>query len=371
MKYSIPSFFLPVVLSVNIIAGISACHTSAKTAESCIKAECPPNDSNIYTHLKLIFYNTENFFDTYDDSLYADEDFLPEGVMHWTYPKYKTKLDKISKVIIAAGKWHPPDIIGLGEVENNHVLYDLTHNTPLIKYNYRFVHKNSPDARGIDVALLYNPSTIRLLESNFISVRFFNKVQKTTRDILYCMCLVHNTDTLHVFVNHWPSRSGGQYETEPMRLYAAKILRLTVDSLYIRFNNPKIVIMGDFNDEPDDKSLKVALQAVPPAENPAPQTLYNLAYRYSDKKDIGTHKYKGQWNILDQIIVSGEMLLAEKGIITGINCYSIFNESFLLETDTNFQGTEPFRTYKGPVYHGGFSDHLPVILDLYFIETSE
>jgi predicted extracellular nuclease len=359
-----PLFFLLFVLLVNIVAGFNACNTSLRTHGSFDTTSCPPKDSNICGQIKLIFYNTENFFDTYDDSLYADEEFLPEGVMHWTYQRYKIKLEKISKVIIAAGQWNPPDIVGLCEIENNRVLHDLIHNTPLIKHNYRFVHKNSPDARGIDVALLYNPLTIKLLHSKFIPVHFFNKEQKTTRDILYCMCLVQNTDTLHVFVNHWPSRSGGQYVTEPLRLYAAKILRLTVDSLSGRFKNPKIIIMGDFNDEPEDKSLKVALQAASPVENPVPQSLYNLAYRYTEKNDVGTHKYQGQWSILDQIIVSGELLVAKKGIITSINCFRIFNDPFLLETDTNFQGTEPFRTYKGPIYHGGFSDHLPVILEL-------
>ncbi len=348
-------------------AGFNACHICLSSSEPSVKSDCPAKDSNMQQRVRLIFYNTENLFDTTDDTLYDDEDYLPEGDLHWTYQRYKAKLDKISKVIVAAGQWTPPDIIGLCEIENFHVLYDLTHNTPLSKFNYRFVHKNSPDVRGIDVALLYNPATIRLLKSNFISVRFFNKEQKTTRDILYCMCSVQNTDTLHVFVNHWPSRSGGQYETEPLRLYAAKLLRLSVDSLFSLMRNPKIVIMGDFNDEPGNKSLALALGASAPTESPLSQTLYNLAYRYKMNNVIGTHKYQGQWNILDQIIVSGEILDARKGLKTSLNCFSIFNESFLLEPDKSFEGMQPFRTYKGPIYHGGFSDHLPVILNLFLI----
>ncbi len=367
MKYKTAALFLLLIFLFFSFAGFNACHNCLKSVEPPSLSGCLTKDSSVYGQVKILFYNTENFFDTYDDSLYADEDFLPGGAMHWTYQRYKAKLDKISKAIIAAGQWTPPDIIGLCEIENNHVLHDLTHNTPLIKYNYRIVHKNSPDVRGIDVALLYNPATIRLIKNNYIAIRFFGKEYKATRDILYCMCIVQETDTLHVFVNHWPSRSGGQYETEPLRLYAAKVLRLAVDSLYSQLNNPKIVIMGDFNDEPDDKSLKTALNANIPVEYPLNQTLYNLACRYKNT-DAGTHKYQGQWHILDQIIVSGELLNARKGLKTNVNCFSIFNDSFLLEPDENYQGTQPFRTYKGPIYHGGYSDHLPVILNLYMVK---
>ncbi|MBN1416808.1 MAG: endonuclease [Bacteroidales bacterium] len=353
---------------MTIISFIVSCllpfHITGIAAKSQI-VECINGPDKTINRIRIVFYNTENLFDTVDDSLTSDEEFLPGSALHWTYSRYKAKLEKVCKVIIATGGWNPPDVVGLGEIENSRVLQDLTDNTPLVKCEYRYIHKDSPDARGIDVALLYNPRTVRVIENIFIPVRFVVNAGKTTRDILYGKMIIRQRDTVHIFVNHWPSRSSGLLETEPARLYAAKILRLKIDSVFRTDPHQRVLVMGDFNDGPYDKSLIDGLQAKPVIESPLPGILYNLATDYEKSHKLGTHKYKGQWNMLDQIIVSGEMLIAGKGMKTSKECFSVFAPSFLLTEDAIYLGSEPFRTYKGPIYKGGYSDHLPVMVDLY------
>ena len=165
MKSSHSPFVLSAIVFIPFITVyLSSCRVSSKTGRD-QAAQCPPMTAETQDRVRIIFYNTENCFDTVDDSTTADEDFLPDGSLHWTYSRYKTKLEKIGKVIVAAGEWEPPDIIGLAEIENSRVLEDLIGRTALLKYEYRYVHKNSPDIRGIDLALLYNPATIRIIET--------------------------------------------------------------------------------------------------------------------------------------------------------------------------------------------------------------
>lgn len=316
--------------------------------------------------IRMVFYNTENLFDTVDDSTTADEDFLPDGTMHWTYGRYKAKLDKVCKVITAIGGWKQPDIVGLCEIENEYVLRDLIYYTPLVKFEYRYIHKNSPDVRGIDVALLYNSATVRILENNFIPVVLPDSTGKYTRDILYTRITLGNNDTLHLFINHWPSRSSGFLETEPFRIHAATLLRMKIDSVLLSCPHPKIIVMGDFNDGPFDKSLSQVVLAKTDTGTLIPGDLYNLAAGYEIRNPVGSHKFRGQWNMLDQIIVTGNLLTGQQGLKTGRDCFSVFAAPFLLAEDNRYMGVEPFRTYKGPVYLGGFSDHLPVMLDLFW-----
>jgi predicted extracellular nuclease len=341
--------------------------TSCKIHSGTIRDDlprCPPAGSEGNKRIRIVFYNTENCFDTVDDSLTADEDFLPDGRMQWNLTRYKTKLEKISKVLIAAGEWEAPDIIGLAEIENSRVLNDLVSHTALLKYEYRYVHKNSPDSRGIDVALLVNPSTVKILETGFIPVST-GYSERPTRDILYARLSVSPEEIIHVFVNHWPSRSGGILETEPLRLCTAGILRKKIDSVFHADFRQKVIVMGDFNDSPFDKSLILGLQVETNVNSPSPGTLYNLCAGYEQKNKVGSHKFQGQWNMLDQIIVSGALLKPDKGIRTSPDCFSVFAAPFLLTEDKKYAGMEPFRTYRGPVYLGGFSDHLPVMLDLF------
>jgi len=315
------------------------------------------SDSNQY---RIVFYNTENFFDIVDDSLTADEDFTPAGIMHWTYNRYNAKLKNIYKAIVATGGWRPPDIIGLCEVENKYVISDLIKNTPLLKFPYSIVHKNSSDKRGIDVALLYNHETVRYLSSTYFKI---GKRALYTREILYFKALL-DKDTCHFLVNHWPSRSAGQTETEIERMAAAKKLRIITDSLLTRNASAKILIMGDFNDEPADKSLAEGLMASSDLTTIYPSRLYNLSVAPSKGRIRGTLKYQGIWNLFDQVIVSGNFLLNKKGLSINPIDYHINDAIFLLTEDNQYTGHKPYRTYNGIRYQGGFSDHLPVYVDL-------
>ncbi len=311
---------------------------------------------------RFMFYNTENLFDTYNDSLTQDDDFLPEGNYHWTRKRFNDKINKIYKVIALIGGWNPPDIVGLCEIENRYVLEQLTQNTPLLKHNYQVIHKNSPDRRGIDVGLLYNPKTVIPIKKEFIKVNNPKDPLFLTRDILYFKCQVKN-DTLHFFINHWPSRWSGQFQSEEKRLLASTTLRHKIDSCLSCNDKAKIIVAGDFNDTPDDKSISEILRAKMDFVSPKESDMYNLSVAYCGKYE-GTHKYGEEWSCLDQIIVSGE-LLKENGISTTPSMAHVFSQSFLLEGDNKFNNQKPFRTYVGMKYNGGFSDHLPVYLDLF------
>jgi predicted extracellular nuclease len=315
------------------------------------------SDSNRY---RIMFYNTENFFDIFDDSLTADEDFTPAGIMHWTHNRYNTKLKNIYKAIVATGGWQPPDVIGLCEVENKFVVSDLIKNTPLSKFPYHIIHNNSSDRRGIDVALLYNHETVRYLSSTYFKIR---KPGLFTREILYFKALL-DKDTCHFLVNHWPSRSAGQSETEIERMAAAKKLRTIADSLLKRNESAKILIMGDFNDEPADKSLVEGLIAFTDLTTVHPSGLYNISVAPSKGRIRGTLKYQGKWNLFDQVIVSGNFLLDKKGLSIHPIDFHIYDAIFLLTEDNQYTGYKPYRTYNGIRYQGGFSDHLPVYVDL-------
>jgi len=310
---------------------------------------------------RIMFYNVENLFDPFDDSLTRDEEYTRDGARHWSWHKYQTKLNQIYKVIMAAGNPYPPAIIGLSEIENRFVLKQLVYKTPFSKFNYRIVHEESPDRRGIDVGLLFDPKRFELLYHEAIPVDFPFKPESKTRDILYVKGVVMQLDTIHIFVNHWPSRWGGQMATDPKRKRVADILKSKTDSLFAVYENPLILIMGDFNDYPSNESLRVNLDAGKPEEN---KDLVNLMLAYEDDYSIGSNKYKGSWGLLDQIIVSKYMLMPESLLQIKHQKASIFNPPFLLEPDTKYTGERPNRTSIGFKYHGGYSDHLPVFVDL-------
>lgn len=347
MKINIIAILLLVLLSHIIVRGQNA-------------EELPEKDR----YLRLMFYNVENLFDTEDDSLTNDEEFLPAGVKFWSKRRYFVKLNHIASTIVALGGWNPPEIIGLCEIENRMVLDDLCQKTGLKNLNYSIIHKESPDSRGIDVALLYQKNEFKPLYYKPIKVSFSFSPSSTTRDILYVSGICKNNDTLHVFVNHWPSRWGGQLESERRRMETAKILRLEVDAILNSSPNAKIVIMGDLNDYPENKSVTDVLRAKSNFENIAASGLYNLSAYIQQTKNIGSHKYQGEWGVLDQIIVSGGLLIAKSGLKTEKEAAYIFNADFLLVDDEAYSGKKNFRTYLGYKYLGGYSDHLPVLLDL-------
>lgn len=316
-------------------------------------------------NFKIMFYNVENYFDVVDDPEKADEEYLPGGFRGWNNAKYYTKQANISKVISALGGWVPPAIVGMCEVESDKALSDLTKMSPLKNLNYRYIHYESPDARGIDVALLYQYDQFTPHYSEAIPINFSNTTYKT-RDLLYVSGTINATgDTLHVFVCHWPSRLGGELESEDRRVQVAEHLRHKVDSVFSTAKSPNIVIMGDFNDYPANTSILNTLGANPLNDGFEADKLYNLAFRL-EEKGKGSHKFQGEWGMFDQIIVSGGLLNPENNITTTVQDMNVFEPDFLLEDDKAFLGKMPKRTYIGMRYQGGFADHLPVYLDLWY-----
>ncbi|MDR0422773.1 MAG: hypothetical protein LBH72_07180, partial [Proteiniphilum sp.] len=225
---------------------------------------------------RVVFYNVENLFDTHDDPQKEDDDFLPDGFMRWTSRKYWEKLRNITRVITAVGGMQSPAVVGLCEVENDSVLFDLTKRSPLRAQEYEYIITDSPDIRGIDVALLYQRHQFKPLQTSEYEIKFSRKNNRPTRNILHVTGELLNSDTLDLFVCHFPSRSGGQLETEPARLEAAALLKNKTDSLFILRENAHIIIMGDFNDYPDNKSLSRILCAESIRSSLQKKQLYNL-----------------------------------------------------------------------------------------------
>lgn len=308
---------------------------------------------------KVMFYNVENYFDTKDDPDKNDDDFLPEGKKHWTYSKMEEKRNSIAKVITAVGEGAPVAIVGMCEVENDYVLASLVKYSPLKNCGYKFIHYDSADKRGIDTALLYDPNQFSPISSRPLRKDFNDG--KLTRDVLYVSGKTSFGDTLHVFVCHTPSRIGGKNKSEHYRMAVMSMVRQHTDSIMSINLNANIIIMGDFNDSPIDKSICVALgaqQLETPYRN---ENLYNMFYQFMKNPFFGTHKYQSQWSILDQIIVSGNLL--NSGRLKPESAY-IFKATFLLEADKKNLNVRPKRTYNGLKYNAGYSDHLPVIIKL-------
>jgi endonuclease/exonuclease/phosphatase family metal-dependent hydrolase len=316
------------------------------------------------TDFRIMFYNVENLFDTVDDPEKNDGEFLPSGTMNWQPWKYWEKLKNITRVITAVGGMQSPALIGLCEIENDSVIFDLTRRSPLRAQDYEYIVTDSPDERGIDVALLYQRHQFNLLEKNEYEIIFKDKTTRPTRNILHAVGKIIDNDTLDVFVCHFPSRSGGQRETEPARIDVATLLRNKVDSLFAIREKANIVIMGDFNDHPDDKSLFQTLKARSLNYHRSDKELYNMFFHRVKEKNFGTYFFQGRWEVLDQFIVSGNLLSESNSVFIKGSKAHVFNPDFLLEEDKTFGIKRPYRTHLGPRYIGGFSDHLPIYVDL-------
>lgn len=317
--------------------------------------------------LRFAFYNLENFFDTQIDSTRDYNAFTPDGEQRWTNYRYYKKRNDIYRVIMSVGDWEAPSLVGFCEIENETVLGDLLYRTPLKNANYSFVHYHSPDFRGIDVALIYRHDHMQLLSSRPIPVTDPQNPGFRTRDILYAGFALNQLDTLHVYVNHWPSRFGGVLASIPRRMLAALTLRKDIDSLVKAKPHAKIIVMGDFNDTPQDDSIIKGLRAFPPNE---PGTGDELVHLFTDKSELGFHgtiKYQHMWQIFDQIMVSRSLFEAAFGLKFKQGSAKIAVRNFLLEEDERYLGQKLFRTYVGPRYRGGISDHLPVFIDLEFV----
>lgn len=307
---------------------------------------------------RIAFYNTENLYDTRNDSLKNDEEFLPEGGKHWTYERFRRKIVRIYQTFVAMGGGEMPAVIGLCEVENREVLDRLVYDTPLEKAGYRIIHRDSPDARGVDVALLYRPDMFEPDSSYWLNIPLPG--HETTREILHVQGRLWGTDTIHVYVNHWPSRFGGAGASAAKRMAAASMLAISVKQ--VLFSNPSsnIVIMGDFNDEPGDESLQAVNKILHNNDADSILPLINLSEKKSLFDYEGTLKHQGSWSIFDQVIVSPSLINGANGCRLISKKTEIFSASFLLEPDVTYTGYKPFRTYSGPGYNNGFSDHLPV-----------
>ncbi len=291
----------------------------------------------------IAFWNVENFFNTKADTLKTDDTFTPQGDHHWTTKRYAEKRNKIYKVVAALG-W--PTAMGMAEVENADVLRDLCYYTPLRKFNYQFVHYDSPDERGIDCALIYRSDQFRVFESKPIGVSdsaetFF------TRDILMVGgVLMHGreVDTCFLFVNHWPSKLGGAI-ADKYRMEIANRLIVLMDSVQKVYDGALVLAMGDFNASPEEESIQRGLGFDRGSWNA--QGFYNLMFQIP--KGSGSYKYHDTWSCIDQMIANRHLEV------------EIFEKDYLLVNDPKYLGKKLNRTYIGVRYQGGFSDHLPLI----------
>jgi len=315
-------------------------------------------------------YNVENLFDTVHAEGKADQEFLPASERRWHSGRYWKKLGQLCRVLAAAGGESPADLVALCEVENDTVLTHLTQRTLLRRLGYSYLMTDGPDLRGINVALLYQRGTFRPLHSRQVRIPCDMAHGRPTRDILCVSGMLPTGDTLDVFVCHFPSRSGGVAETEPYRKRAAAVLRAQADSLMRCRACPRLLLLGDFNESADAKALRDVLGVKVPEKGAydfSTNSLYALSHGLHSIGGVdGTYKYRGEWDRLDHIIVSGSLLNPSAGFHTSLSAARIFYMPFLVEKDEVHGGVKPHRTYLGPVYSGGCSDHLPLLADFYY-----
>ncbi|MBN2637336.1 MAG: hypothetical protein JXR61_13770 [Prolixibacteraceae bacterium] len=321
---------------------------------SCSKEEVQRNST-----ITIVFYNVENLFDTVDKPDKADEEFTPNGAKEWNEERYAKKINDIAKVLSSVNSQELPEMIGLCEVENRKVLEDLVENDLLKQGEYKIVHYESPDTRGIDNAFIYRPDEFEVNFSQPIPVSFEGEPDFYTRDILYVKGKTNNKEELHIFVNHWPSRIGGTEETEYARLAVATIVKSKIDSIQAQNSMAEIIVMGDMNDEPSNYSLSEILAAVKPDSNV--NGLVNLMYPVYDQ-NLGSYVYQGNWNMLDNIIVSSN-LLDDDGFSCTEKKGHVFHQEWMEYKNTEGE-ISPNKTYGGLNYYGGVSDHFPVYISL-------
>ncbi len=317
--------------------------------------------------LTVAFYNVENLFDTKDDPKTNDQQFLPDGSYEWTDERYEQKLAQMGKVIQFLGDDDGPEILGLCEIENRDVLEDLVAVKALKKRGYGIAHTDSPDQRGIDVALLYKTKRFMPLYQKAYNVPFPENKDIKTRDIFLVKGILDKKIDVTFIVNHWPSRRGGK-ESSWKRERAAQVLRHVVDSIITLDPYANIVMMGDFNDGPLDMSMSKVLMAAQDSIGTLSTMVYNCMADLK-KAGRGTLKYRGAWNLFDQVVVSVAMThkLGTLRYVKG--SASIYNPDWMAQTEeTGDWKDAPRRTYIGRRYHGdvGFSDHFPVYVTLQY-----
>lgn len=320
---------------------------------------------SIYKTATVVFYNTENFYDTLPSLLYKDEEFTPNGARKYSSEVYVAKLNNIASALAGITTQAQesnsilPALIGLAEIENAAVLNDITNHPKLRSANYSFVHYDSRDTRGIDVGLLYQPAYFSVIQSKAIQVVLpeKNKTSRYTRDILWVEGWLDG-ELIDVYINHWPSRYGGSQTSEHARLYAAKLLKQHIDSILQIDWKRKILVMGDFNDNPTNKSIYEILEA---NEKATGMNLYN-PFHALYKKGIGTLAFQDAWVLFDQIILSQNWInKKQQGFFYYRN--GIYNATFLTENMGKYKGY-PMRSWDGLQFRNGYSDHYPVYVTL-------
>lgn len=320
---------------------------------------CVENDNIVGHNMTILFYNVENLLDIKDDPQKNDDEYTPSGTNSWSNLRYKKKLDDIARVIYSVNSSDLPEIVGLCEVENENVLKDLISVRRIAPGNYRYIHYDSPDPRGIDCALLYRPEEFKVSGHSAIPVRLKDDPDYKTRNILYVTGLAGNNEELHIFVNHWPSRNGGVRATEPRRLQVAKVLIDRVKEVREKFPEGHIVIMGDMNDEPGDRSVSGVIKTIDGIAGEGEMVnLMEPEYRAGR----GSYNYRGDWSMLDNLIVSSGLLNG-----SGLDCKE--RQGYVFSRDwMEYAGKDgikvPDRTYGGRNYYGGISDHFPVFFRL-------
>lgn len=313
----------------------------------------------------VAFYNLENFYDTVNNPIVNDDDFTPTGAKNYNSKIYRDKVQHLATVLSQMGTDINPDgpaIIGVAEIENDTVLNDLIHHPLLRSRNYQIVHYDSHDLRGVDVALLYNPKYFTVEDSRKLFVRLPEGAKENifTRDVLWVKGKLDG-ETIHVFVNHWPSRLGGEERSAPGRFAAAQVDRNFIDSIQKTEPDAKFIVTGDLNDDPVNKSISKVLGAKGNVADVKPGGLFN-PWVEMYKKGIGTLAYNDAWGLFDQVIISQSWLdKNQKGFF--YYRQHIFNKQFMIENMGKYKGY-PMRTWDGNTYRGGYSDHFPTYIVL-------
>lgn len=310
----------------------------------------------------VAFYNIENLFDTIDQPNVNDIEFTPQGSMKWGSMKYLAKLERMSYAISQIALDHSPVgavIIGISELENRGVLEDLVKQPAIKDRSYDIVHYDSPDRRGIDVALLYNPKYFIVTNSKSYRLQSPDTAFRTRDQLMVSGYL--QDEKVHIIVNHWPSRSGGELRSRPKRNEAAALTRSIVDSLFRIEPKARIIVMGDLNDDPGNESVATILGAKENKEDVKPGELYNVFWK-THRRGIGSLAYNDQWNMFDQIILSHELVNQGDNKLY-LWKSEIFNRAFLIQQEGAYKGT-PLRTHAGGVWLNGYSDHFPTLVYL-------
>ena len=299
----------------------------------------------------VMFYNVENLFDISDDTTKNDDEFLPHGSRRWTGTRYRKKIAGLSRVIAAAGEWELPAVIGLCEVENEKVVKDLAYSTLLSAGNYGIVHRESPDPRGIDQALLFRRELFRIEAVRSWVPERSEGLAWESRNLLYVK-MTMDDDTLHLILCHFPSRRGGVLAAERLRKEMAELVRAKADSVMSASAGASVIVMGDFNAGPDDKLMTGMT---------GDELLVNAAEGLSAGGE-GSYRFQGTWEMIDQIVMTTAMTDGSGSFMADPQSFRCVSAPFMLTADADYPGKKPFATYGGFRWSGGYSDHLPVII---------